>query len=163
VLNRQFALQADLILDIHPPTATPAGSDLTLQASVANNGPSPAPAVTLTAALPPGARFVSASPGCTLAAGTLTCQFGDLASAATASVLIVVNPDQPGTLDFAASVACATADPAPANNQASVPCQVTVAPEPVPALSPWGVAAGVASLCALLGRGRRGGASGRGA
>lgn len=163
VLNRQLTLLADLALTVPPLPPALSGSDFDWLASVTNNGPSPAVGAALTATLPPGVSYVSASPGCAIAAGTVTCGLGDLAPDETCSVRIVINPVSAGVIELAAGVASTTGDPDPANNTASVPCQVTDAPEPVPALSPWGVAACVASLCALLRKGRGGCASGRGA
>jgi len=155
-LHRQFALQADLVLAIPSPQSAPAGSEVAYMASVANNGPSLAPDVALTAVLPPGVQFVSASPGCSIAAGTVTCDLGDLAPGATGAVQIVVSPSAAGELDLVASVASAIADPDAGNNGVTAACTVTAAPEQaVPALSPWALAVVIPLLCGLLRRANR--------
>ena len=156
VLNRQFSLQADLLLDLTPPSSAQAGSDVSFTANVANRGPSPAGAVTLTAPLPSWVRLVSAPPGCAMAGGTLTCNLGDLAPGGQAALQVVVNPEAAGVWDLAVGVASATADPVPGNNTVNAQSAVAAAPEAVPALSPPGLAAAAALLLFLSRRGRRG-------
>ena len=61
-----------------PPTVDP-GGQIAYQLGVRNNGPSDASGVSLRDTLPPGVQFVSADPGCTEAAGVVTCAVGALA------------------------------------------------------------------------------------
>jgi len=154
-LNRQLSLQADLLLSIPSPASAPAGSDVAYLAGVANNGPSLAEGVTLNAVLPAGAQLVSASPGCSVVPGGVSCTLGDLAPGTTVELQIVVNPGSAGEMVLAASVASAVADPDAANNSVTVASTVTeVAEHAVPALSPWGIAAVVTLLLGVLRRGR---------
>src|SRR5581483_2616225 len=60
-----------------------AGTDETYTITVHNNGPSDAGAYTVTDAVPFGTTFVSASTGCALASGTVTCSSTGLAFGAT--------------------------------------------------------------------------------
>jgi len=155
VLNRQLALRADLVLSLPSPPSVAAGSEVAYAASVTNNGPSQATGVTLTAALPAAAQFVSASAGCAISAGTVTCAIGELDPGATGVVQIVVRPGAAGALDLTASVAAAVADPDAGNNSVTAASTVTAAPEQaVPALSPWGIAAAITLVCTLFRRGR---------
>src|SRR5262249_11161127 len=85
-------------------------------------GPDTASAVTLTDTLPSGLAFVAATPSCQLAAGTVTCAAGDVASgeAATASITVSVAPSAEPGVTNAASGASTTGDPDATHNQASV-------------------------------------------
>ena len=101
------------------PDPVNAGETLTYSLSVANHGPSDASAVTLTDMLPPSVTFESATPTqgtCLHAAGTVTCDLGDLAEDATASVAIRVTPNVAGTIVNQASVEGAQQDANPADN-----------------------------------------------
>jgi uncharacterized repeat protein (TIGR01451 family) len=99
---------------------------LTYTLTVVNNGPSNATQVVLTDMLPGDARFVSATSSqgsCVRTGGgqlngLLTCNLGDLASGAGASVTIVVKPVRAGTLINAATVTASQPDPNRANNRA---------------------------------------------
>ncbi|MBK5228795.1 MAG: SBBP repeat-containing protein [Actinobacteria bacterium] len=93
------------------------GQALTYTLTVQNAGPDPATGVTITDTLPAGVTFVSASPGCSQASGTVTCSVANVASGASAQVQIQVTPNQPGTITNTASVAANEADPQTADNQ----------------------------------------------
>lgn len=114
----EAAVNADLSIvksDSVDPVLT--GAPLTYTLGVSNAGPSAASGVTLTDTLPAGVSFVSASPGCANAAGTVTCSLGSLGAGASASVSIVVTVTQPtGPISNTASVASASPDPNAANN-----------------------------------------------
>jgi uncharacterized repeat protein (TIGR01451 family) len=105
------------------------GRNLTYTLTVTNNGPSPAPFVVVTDTLPPSVTFVSASPGCGHAAGIVTCNLGTMASGATATVQIVVQPNPPtGVITNVATVTSSADDTVGGNNSASVQttvCRIT--------------------------------------
>lgn len=98
------------------------GDNLTYTIGVTNNGPSGATGVTLTDPLPAGVTFVSATPGqgiCSNASGTVTCNLGNIASAAQVAVTIVARPTGAASLSNTASVTGAEVDPVAANNSAT--------------------------------------------
>ena len=85
--------------------------------------PDTAQAVTLTDNLPTSLVYVSATPGqgnCTHLAGVITCNLGNIPSAAQVSVQVVTTTTHLGVLTNTASVTSSTADPNMANNSASV-------------------------------------------
>jgi CSLREA domain-containing protein/uncharacterized repeat protein (TIGR01451 family) len=117
--------------------AAPAGADLAMQVramgyeyvlitepilydlEVTNAGPSSAGSVVVTAPIPAGAAFVTASPGCTAAGSPLllTCSAGLVASGATRTFeLFLGAPVQPGLVTLTASVTTSTTDPDVSNN-----------------------------------------------
>ena len=99
-----------------------AGQLLTYTLEVANAGPSPASAVSLSDTLPPGVTFDSATPtqgSCSESGGTVDCALGILASGSDASVEIKVTPQAPGVLTNQAGVISLIPDPNPADNSAS--------------------------------------------
>ena len=92
------------------------GQDVTYTVSVKNNGPSDATGVVLTDDIPASATFVSATPSqgsdCTNDAGQITCDLGDLAKDASATVAIVVTPTSPGEITNTASADSVESDEA---------------------------------------------------
>ncbi len=119
------------------PTPAVPGQNLTYTLAVKNNGPSDATAITATDAFPAGLTFVSASAGCTHAAGTVTCTQASLASGATATFTIVaaLASTASGSLVNSASVTSATPDPATSNNSttSTTPIAVIIVPRPAAA------------------------------
>ncbi len=95
-----------------------AGNDLTYTITVKNNGPSDATNVKIKDNLPTGVTFVSASSGCTEAAGEVICNIGDLANGASKSVNVVIKPTTPGTITNAVTVTATEFDPVAANDSA---------------------------------------------
>lgn len=130
-----FAGSADLEVTKNAPATVVAGTPLQYVLTVTNNGPSTAQGVTLTDRLPAGVTFVSVSTtvgSCTYGQPVereLTCNLGNLASGATATVTVnaTVAPDvAPGTvLVNEAVVASATADPDNSDNRISVSTTVS--------------------------------------
>jgi len=113
------------------PDPATAGNNLTYTLTVTNNGPLDAPGVTVTDPLPAAVTLVSTNTtqgNCSETGGTLTCDLGDLANEAIATVTIVVSPTIPGTLHNSASVASENTDPDDANNSATE--STTVSPPP---------------------------------
>ena len=111
-------------------TAVKFGGTLVYTVTVTNLGPFQASAVTLVDPVPARSTFVSMNSGgasCTAPAagqvGTVTCNFGNMASGASATVTITVQisklPNQ-GSITNTAVVSSPNFDPNPANNSASV-------------------------------------------
>ena len=125
-----FLGSADLAIDKTAPADVVAGTDMTYQITVTNNGPSTAVGVVVTDTLPLGLSFVSvtASQGtCNHGQpgdGDLRCGLGNLAAGgvATIDVLVHVAPDvPPGTVLFnEVSVSSDTPDPNNGDNRESV-------------------------------------------
>ena len=134
-LNPPPGGQADLALDKSAPATAPAGGTFTYTLSVTNNGPDAASGVTVVDTLPAGVSFVSASAGCSFAAGTVTCSLGSLAGAASVTVTIIVTaPAQPGVISNQAGVSAAQSDPTPGNNSDSAAATVEAVAPPNPML-----------------------------
>ena len=114
---------ADLVVQV---TASPAqvtvGSNVTFNVAVSNLGPSNAAVVRLSVALPAGLQYVSnnAPAACTFTGGQGTCNFSNLAPAATRGLQVVARPTtgSPQTATFA--VSGLRHDPNPANNSVAV-------------------------------------------
>jgi uncharacterized repeat protein (TIGR01451 family)/fimbrial isopeptide formation D2 family protein len=98
------------------------GEQLVYEVSATDDGPSVARAVKLVDELPEAVTYVSATGGCSLSAGVVTCQAGDLEPGETASFQIVVSvaSDAIGTIVNAARAEGSTPDPNNANNEATV-------------------------------------------
>jgi uncharacterized repeat protein (TIGR01451 family)/CSLREA domain-containing protein len=94
---------------------------------VTNHGPGNASAVTVTDTLPSDVTLLSAVPACTQNGVTLTCNLGNLASGAAATITIDVTADRVAQLTNSASVRAAESDPNPGNNSAEVKTRVNCA------------------------------------
>ena len=108
-----------------------AGNPLGYTLTVTNTGPDTATDVVVEDALPAGVIFGSATPSqgtCSEAGGVVSCDLGDLASGASATVLIDVTPTTAGSLSNSASVSSDAADPDQGNNTATE--LTTVSPVP---------------------------------
>ncbi|MEW6472728.1 MAG: DUF11 domain-containing protein [Actinomycetota bacterium] len=108
-------------------TAT-TGENLTYTITVANAGPAVAVGTHLSDQLPDGAEFVSATPSqgtCTPSGRDVVCELGDLASAGTATVTVVVRVTRPGTAVNVAYVTSQMLDEQTGNNQAQATTEVS--------------------------------------
>ena len=121
-----------------------AGENLTYTITVANAGPAVAVGAHLTDQLPDGAEFVSATPSqgsCSPSSRDVVCELGDLASAATATVTVVVRVTRSGTAVNVAYVTSQMLDENSGNNQAQATTEVAGdgsggAPRPIGPLGP---------------------------
>jgi uncharacterized repeat protein (TIGR01451 family) len=122
--------QADLsITKTDSPDPVAVNTTLTYTVTVTNNGPAPATGVTVTDTLPAHVTFGSASSTvgtCTQAAGMVTCNVGNLASAASATITITVTPTATGSITNTARVTGTSSDPNNANNTATATTSVQV-------------------------------------
>ena len=84
-----------------------AGQNAVFSITVANNGTAPARGVTLQDPLPPGGTWTENSADCSIAAGTMSCAFGDLAPGASRTVALTspTSFTQCATYDNTATVA----------------------------------------------------------
>jgi uncharacterized repeat protein (TIGR01451 family) len=132
--------ESDLIAAISDaPDPIPAGGELHYTAEAKNLvGPDPATGVELTVNLPASVFYVSATPSqgsCTESAGTVTCQFGNLAVGASATVDVKVEPrpvNQNISITASASASANETDPVPGNNSQSTNTTVTPGGQPRP-------------------------------
>ncbi|HVF86814.1 MAG TPA: PQQ-dependent sugar dehydrogenase [Pyrinomonadaceae bacterium] len=110
------------------PDPATTGTNLTYRITVTNNGPAAATNVAINDALPTGVNFVSAtsSQGTCSGTATINCAFGNLAVDASATVLIVVQPQSIGSISNTATVSASESDPLPANNTATATTTVEV-------------------------------------
>ena len=110
------------------PVTLPAAASDTFR--VANLGPNSSTPVTFSDPLPAGTTLqsASASQGTCSGTSTVTCALGTMASAANATVAVVLAPTQPGLLSNTATVTSATPDPTPGNNSATATTQVNPCP-----------------------------------
>ncbi|MFI9561446.1 beta-propeller fold lactonase family protein [Nonomuraea endophytica] len=95
--------------------------------SAANTGPDPVTSATLTATLPAGATATNLSPGCSIAATTVTCTYGAIANGASVdkSFRVPLSLLSLGNVTVtAARTTSAPNDPNPANDNASATCTV---------------------------------------
>ena len=87
----QVVTQADLaVTKLDDPDPVVAGGTLTYTIQIINNGPSDAQDVVVSDNLSADTTFVSASPGCTEAAGVVTCNLGTVPNGAVVNLTIVV-------------------------------------------------------------------------
>lgn len=122
---------ADLALTLSAsPSTVAAGGTLTYTMKVTNNGPIDSTGSTVVDTLPAGVTFVSASPGCGLASGKVTCNLGALASGASTTLSILATaPNHAASLTDTAVVTGNEKDFVASNNNASVTITV-IAPTP---------------------------------
>jgi len=103
-------------------------SQVTLIASVTNNGPDDATSVQVISEVPIGTTFVSATSdagSCRETDGQVVCELDDMAAdGPSAEVALVLTADETGTIDATLSVGAYESDPNDANNTGST--EITV-------------------------------------
>lgn len=127
----KLSVSADLALTITDlPDPVQVNGTLTYTLNVTNNGPDVAANVVVTDTLPSGATFVSAtaSTGSCAGTGPVTCNLGNLAGQARATITLLVRPAATGTLTNRATVTSATADSEANNNTATQETRVVTLP-----------------------------------
>ena len=108
---------------------SPVNRDLTYTVLVENRGGNPATGVTMVDDLPGGlsARSVNPSQGSCSGTTTVTCNLGDLAVGANASVRITIRPTQTGTITNRARVSGNQPDPNEGNNSVAEDTRISAA------------------------------------
>jgi uncharacterized repeat protein (TIGR01451 family) len=104
------------------PNPVTQGTPLTYTLTVTNNGPATATTVTVTDTLPSSLTYLSTTSTvgtCSEAGGTVTCQLGTMADAATATISILTIPEQSGIISNTATVTADQTDPNPSNNSST--------------------------------------------
>lgn len=130
--------QADVEVALSASGSKITGSNLTLTATIANNGPKSATNVTVSGALPAGAGIVSANAtqGYCSTSTMLACNLGTLASGASVKITVVVKPNLAGRLDLSLQAIANEADPNQANNSATISLTIATSNyEPTPVLN----------------------------
>jgi uncharacterized repeat protein (TIGR01451 family) len=110
-----------------PTTAVP-GNDVTFTLLVKNSGPDAATNVTVRDPLPLGLTFVSASPGCSFASGTVTCTVVSLAAGASRSFMIVAHIAASAKTGFVNVATTSSQTPDPDPNDSSAVINVPLGP-----------------------------------
>ncbi|MFO1316169.1 MAG: hypothetical protein U1F58_11255 [Burkholderiales bacterium] len=121
---------ADLALTKSAPASVIPGSALAWTLTITNNGPAASNGAQVTDTLPAGVTFVSASPGCAFATGTVTCTLGALAKGASTTLTINVTVNAPYTganplVNAATVTAVNEIDIVPGNNTGTASTTVT--------------------------------------
>jgi uncharacterized repeat protein (TIGR01451 family) len=106
------------------PALVTEGHNATYTVTATNLGPTTATGVKITDPIPAGSTFVSASPGCALAAGVVTCTVGTLAPGASQSFSITVLAGSGSSLVNTATVDGDQDDPNHANDSATVTTEI---------------------------------------
>lgn len=118
-----------------PGGAVAAGDAISYSLAVSNEGDADATAVVVTDVLPTGVTFVSATPGCGEAGGTVTCAVGDVGAGASLDLVITVSVDE-GVCGAIVNVASVTAanepDGATGNNVSNEVSNTVGCAEPLP-------------------------------
>ncbi|MFN2545676.1 MAG: hypothetical protein ABR600_14055 [Actinomycetota bacterium] len=116
-----FAATADLAVSMaDSPDPVTVGDDLVYTVAVTNLGTDDATTVSLDVTVPPETSFgsVTGSGTCTEVSAAVHCDLGTVADGATASIVIVIAPLGPGTLQSTATVSGGPGDPDGSNNNA---------------------------------------------
>jgi hypothetical protein len=120
------------VTQVYPSAGIGTGFDHVFNVIVRNLGAEAATGVTLTDTLPAGSRFIWATPGCTHAAGVVTCAIGTMNAGEVLACLFVVRPPMPGAITNTATIASSLPDVDQANNTSTLTSQVAATPAGVP-------------------------------
>lgn len=96
------------------------GNELTYRIVASNHGPVAATGVTAALVLSARVAYVSASSGCSHAAGTVTCTFGTVDKGALPEKVVVVRATSAGAVRSSVSITGTLVDPITTDNQALV-------------------------------------------
>lgn len=119
---------ADLAVSINAsPDPAVAGSDVTYTATVINNGPYTAESVLLTFSVPQDVTVRSASSGCTIAVGTVSCVLGNMSLNQSLTRQLVLLAASAGNLAVSASADGTWGDPVAGNDTATDSAVITAA------------------------------------
>jgi uncharacterized repeat protein (TIGR01451 family) len=114
----------DLAIAKSGPATTTEGNNITYTLVASNNGPTTATGVTVSDPVPANSTFVSASPGCALAAGVVTCSAGTLASGASQTFSMTVTAGSGNSIVNTATISGDQPDPNGGNNSSTVTTSV---------------------------------------
>jgi uncharacterized repeat protein (TIGR01451 family) len=114
----------DLMAGKTGPALVTEGHNAAYTVTATNLGPTTATGVKISDPVPAGSTFVSASPGCALAAGVVTCTAGTLAPGASQSFTITVLAGSGSSLVNTATVSGDQPDPNHANDSATVTTEI---------------------------------------
>lgn len=107
----------DLSVTVDAPAGVAPNTPIDYTLTVTNNGPDPSSGWSLTSDLPAGTTGAHTdTPGCSIAAGTLTCTGGGLVSGGTAIVVLTVTAPASGTVVGVATVTANDLDANAAND-----------------------------------------------
>jgi hypothetical protein len=125
---------ADLGLSSTPNGTAVAGVNFSRTLTVTNQGPSIAQTTRVIMSLPPGMTLTltSATGTCTVSMDSATCQLGNLASGASATITLSASVASAGTADVLASVDAVVSDPKIDNNLLHVITTITAPPSSSP-------------------------------
>lgn len=113
------------LAESHTPNPAVQGTQVTYTFTTTNVASSASTGVTLADALPQGVAFVAASPGCFKQKATVICNEGSIASGASTTTSITVQPEVTGTLRNKATVSSLEPDPYPPTNTVGSPLVVS--------------------------------------
>ena len=141
--GRVDALSAFVVADLSisqtdAPDPTVPGTSITYTLTVVNNGPGAATSVSVVDGITLSAAVQSATPSqgsCTTLPTGASCDLGDMASGATATVVIVATPSVPATITSNATVSGSGVDPVSGNDAAVVQTTVVDCPFPAPSIT----------------------------
>jgi len=120
------------------------GSPVSYNIKAINNGPDNATGVAVTDTLPASTTLISATSttgACTSLSGIVTCNVGNLAAGASATINLSITPSVAGNMTNAVAITGTQPDPFSADNSANTVTQITSPPPPpppVPAPAPSG-------------------------
>jgi uncharacterized repeat protein (TIGR01451 family) len=106
------------------PATTTEGNNITYTLVATNNGPTTATGVSISDPVPANSTFVSASPGCSLSAGVVTCTAGTLTSGASQTFTVTVTAGSGSSIVNTATIGGNQPDPNGGNNSSTVTTSV---------------------------------------